>query len=184
MTGGLWILGLDASPTGEDTAAGLRACGVSEDELPALQQAAHTLSERVDAQPRGLLHQDFLPDNLGWRGKREQMVVFDLHKNALGPRFADAAPYLGLPDWSNTAVYLDRPQDGSPSLRDRLTRHYLDEYARFGGPSVPLQTFREETTDLSWSHKVAALSWLAEQKQDERIREVLDFLRQAPHSGR
>jgi hypothetical protein len=58
----------------------------------------------------------------------------------------------------------------------------LDEYARFGGPTVSPQTFREETTALSWSHKVAALSWLAEQKHQTHIREVLDFLHQVPFS--
>jgi hypothetical protein len=184
IAGGRWILGLDARPTNEEVEASLRACDVSENELPALQQAARALFAQVAAQPQGLLHQDFLPDNLGWRGEREEMVVFDLHKNALGPRFADAAPYLALPDWSDSAAFLDRAENGPVSRRERLTQHYLDEYARFGGPTVSPLTFRQETAALSWSHKVAALSWLAEQKQQTRIREVLDFLRQVPLSAR
>ena len=89
--------------------------------LSNLSLAAQRLCERVAALPTGLVHQDFLADNLGWRGERMEMVVFDVHKNALGPRFADVAPYLGLPDWSNTAVYLDQ----LPTRREALTKHYL-----------------------------------------------------------
>jgi hypothetical protein len=180
MGGSLWILGLDASPTNEEVEASLRACGVRDNDLPALQQAARALFARVAAQPQGLLHQDFLPDNLGWRGEREEMVVFDLHKNAQGPRFADVAPYLALPDWSDSAAFLDRAENGTVSRRERLAQHYLDEYARFGGPTVSPLTFREEAAALSWSHKITASSWLAEQKQETRIREVLDFLHQVP----
>src|SRR5207247_1508805 len=87
VDGGLWITGLDANPTEEEIGASLQRCGVEERELPALQAAARALFANVATQPQGLLHQDFFPDNLGWRG--EEIVVFDLHKNALGPRFAD-----------------------------------------------------------------------------------------------
>jgi hypothetical protein len=181
---GTWILGLDASPTNEEVEASLRACDVRESELPALLQAARALFARVAAQPQGLLHQDFLPHNLGWRGDREEMLVFDLHKNARGPRFADAAVYLALPDWSDSAAFLDHVEHGTVSRRQRLIQHYLDEVARFGGPTVPPLTFHEETAALSWSHKVATLPWLADQKQQTRIREVLDFLRQVPLNAR
>src|SRR5205085_8760351 len=117
------------------------------------------------------------------RGEREELVVFDLHKNALGPRFADVAPYLALPDWSDGVTFLDSAENGTTSRRERLTRHYLDEYARFGGPTVSHGTFRQETTALFWSHKVVCLPWLAEQPQHTRIREVLDYLHQVPASA-
>src|SRR5262249_23195086 len=146
---------------------------VADDELPGLLHAARALYAHVAEQPKGLLHQDFLPGNFGWRGAREELVVFDLHKNALGPRFADAAPHLGLPDWSDNAAFLDGAADGGVSRRERLIQHYLDEYARFGGPTVSPETFREETAALSWWHKVACLSWLANEKKQPRIREVL-----------
>jgi hypothetical protein len=183
IAGGTWILGLHPSPTSEEVEASLRACDVADDELPALLHAARALLAQVAAQPQGLLHQDFLPGNFGWRGEREELVVFDLHKNALGPRFADVAPYLALPDWSDSAAFLDGPDTGRVSCREWLTSCYRYEYARFGGPTVSPRTFREETTALSWAHKVAALSWLAEQKQQTRIRQVLDYLRQVPDSA-
>ena len=183
IAGNTWILGLDASPANEELEASLRACSVRDSESLALQQAARALFAQVAAQPRGLLHQDYLSNNLDWRGEREELVVFDLHKNALGPRFADVAPYLALPDWSDSAAFLDGAENGTVSRRERLTRHYLDEYARFGGPAVSLRTFREESAALSWSHKVAALPWLAKEKQQARIREVLDCLRQVPLSA-
>jgi hypothetical protein len=175
IDGGLWITGLAAKPRDAEIEASLRDCGVDDGGLPTLQSAAHSLFAEVAAQPRGLLHQDFFSDNLGWRGA--EMVVFDIHKNALGPRFADAAPYLGTPDWSNLAAFLDAPDDGAGSRREALTRHYLEEYARFGGEAVPVKTFQEEARALFWAHKVTNLGWLREHNKKARIREVLDVLR-------
>ncbi len=172
--GGWWITGFGALPPARDEIEkSLRHCGVGDDELARLCSAAQTLCGRVAALPRGLLHQDFLPDNFGWRGGHESMVVFDVHKSCLGPRFADAAPYLGVPDWSNTAVFLDE----LPDRRQRLTQHYLDEYARFGGEQVSIETFQKETSLLFWAHKVAVLWWLAEQNDTPRIVEIRDYLR-------
>jgi len=176
LGGGVWIIGLGASPPDEQVAADLRAGGTSREDQPALQQAARTLFARVAAQPRGLLHQDFRPDNVGWRGRRAEMVVFDLHKNALGPRFADVAPYLASPDWSGSKAFLDGTSSDGGSRRESLTRHYLDEYARSGGPAVSPATFHEETTALFWMHKVSTLGWMVEQNRQDRIRETLNAL--------
>ena len=169
-----WITGFNPFPPRlEAIEANLRACDIAESELSQLSFAAQRLCERIAALPTGLVHQDFLSDNLGWRGDRAEMVVFDVHKNALAPRFADVAPYLGWPDWSNTATFLHQ----SPSLREVLIRHYLHEYAHFGGGSVSLETFYEETTLLFWAHKVAILYWMVEQQETERIGQVLNYLR-------
>jgi len=104
------------------------------------------------------------------------MVVFDLHKNALGPRFADVAPYLASPDWSGSKAFLDGTSSDGGSRRESLTRHYLDEYARSGGPAVSPATFHEETTALFWMHKVSTLGWMVEQNRQDRIRETLNAL--------
>jgi Ser/Thr protein kinase RdoA (MazF antagonist) len=169
---------MNASPTDEEIEAGLQAAGVPEAELPPLARAARLLFDRVADLPRGLLHQDFFPDNLGWRGDRAEMVVFDIHKNTLGPRFADVGAYLGLPDWSDHAAFLD-----AENRRQSLTQHYLDEYARFSGQCISLGTFRQETTLLSWAHKFAILWWLSEQQQNARMREILDYLRRSNETG-
>lgn len=175
-----WITGLNARPSAEEIETGLRACGAGESELPELTQAARLVFAEVEAQPVGLLHQDFFPNNFGWRGAREEMVVFDLHKNSVGPRFADVALYLGLPDWSGRKAFLDGSADVIPTRRETLTQHYLEEYARFGGAQVSTEVFRTETTALFWAHKVSVLYWLAERNQDEAMQEVLKFLRQLP----
>lgn len=143
-----------------------------------LKRAAHALFTRVLAQPQGLLHQDFLPDNFGWRGEREEMVVFDLHKNSLGPRFADVAPYLSTPNWSRWETFLDDVESNLCARREALTQHYLDEYARFGGARVLPTIFHAEVSALFWAHKITVLPWLAEQGQWTRIEQVLSFLRQ------
>ena len=175
-----WVTGLNARPSDEEIENGLRAGGVSKHELPKLTRAARQVFAEVEAQPRGLLHQDFLPDNFGWRGAREEMVVFDLHKNSLGPRFADAAPYLGLPDWSGRKDFLDHSEQGTGTRREALTQHYLTEYARLGGEQVSIETFQAETTALFWAHKVSVLYWLAERNQKEAVQEVLALLHQPP----
>lgn len=171
----LWLTGLSAPLNTAQLEADFRACGVREPEVPRLIQNASDLFAQVEAQPEGLLHQDFHSDNFGWCGKHEQMVVFDLHKNSLGPRFADVAPYLASPDWSGHKAFLDAIEDGT-TRRERLTRHYLKEYAGFGGKVVSQETFRRETSALFWMHKVTALGWLAERKQDAAVQETLRFL--------
>lgn len=178
--GQISLLDLDAEPDEEEADAGFKAGGADESELPKLKQALKDLSARIEAQPKGLLHQDFLPNNFGWRGEREDMVVFDLQKNCFGPRFADAAFYLGLPDWSGRTAFLDHSDldrsDGEAACRDRLIRHYLEEYARCGGAEVAPETFRAETSALSWAHKAASLWWLVESKHDAQVQTVLRFL--------
>jgi Ser/Thr protein kinase RdoA (MazF antagonist) len=165
---------VNANPADEEIETSLQECGVDEGELPALSKAARSLFAQVAAQPKGLLHQDFMHDNLGWRG--EEMVVFDVHKNALGPRFADVAPYLGLPDWSSRAAFLDAADGAGSSRREALTQHYLAEYARFGGETVSVANFLEEARALFWTHKVSNLWWLRENKE-ARVDEMLHFLR-------
>lgn len=177
IDGSLWITGLNSLPTHEEIEAELRSAGVAQEELAESIKAAQSLFEQAAAQPPSLLHQDFLWDNFGWRGQREELVVFDVHKNALGPRFADVAPYLALPDWTKWASFLDTIGDEGMTRREALSRHYLDAYFRAGGPAISLQTFQEETTALFWAHKVSCLAWFAE-KQSSRTREVVDYLAQ------
>jgi hypothetical protein len=177
IDGRWWITGVHADPEDEEIAASLREGGVTEVESPALLRAGRSLFAAVDAQPRGLLHQDFLHDNVGWRD--DEMVVFDIHKNARGPRFADVAPYLGSPDWSDRVAFLDSAADDGGSRREALTRHYLEEYSRFGGDMLPVETFLEEARALFWAHKVSNLGWLRE-NTEARVQEVVEFLRQMP----
>jgi hypothetical protein len=114
-------------------------------------------------------------------GLDEAQVVSVLEAAVGAPiaRFADVAPYLGLPDWSPTATFLDATETGLVSHRETLTRHYLEEYARLGGGTVAFETFRDEARALFWAHKVSTLHWMAKENRKERIQEVLDFLRYA-----
>ncbi len=175
--GGVWITGFAPSLTAEEIEYGWEACQVPPSDRPRLTQAAQALFARVAAQPTGLLHLDFMSGNFGWRADRTEALVFDLHKNARGPRFADVAPYLSVPDWSQEAAFLDGTVTDGSTLREELTGHYLDEYARSGGPRVSPKTFQAETTDLFWAHKVAIIPWLAEQGHAERVQAILTFLR-------
>lgn len=178
IEGGFWAMGLDAHPSAEQVKAGLVAGGIDAGEADVLARAAETLCSQVAAQPQALLHQDFLSDNVGWRRGSDGMAVLDLHKLARGPRFADVAGYLAQPDWSSDSAFLERKPNGEThgaTRREALARHYLSEYWRFGGPEVPLERFRQETTALFWAHKIAALPWL--QEHPARVRDLVEFLR-------
>jgi hypothetical protein len=155
---GRWLLGGDPWPTGEAISETLKSVGIMETEREVLVTSAQLLFGEIRAHKTGLLHLDFLPDNVGWRGERAELVVFDLQKNARGPRFADVAPHLS-----------------GELYREPLARFYLDEYARFGGERVGLETFRQEITELFWAHRLMALPDLA----PERRAETLNFLRAA-----
>jgi hypothetical protein len=173
IDGGLWISGLSAYRGDDEIAADLQAAGAGSAELPALLEAAWKLFEDVAAQPTGLIHQDFMGDNLGWRG--EELVVLDLQKMARGPRFVDLAPYLGEPDWSDHGAFLDEEAGGQ---RQSLIQHYLGEFARYGGPAVSLATCRAEMAALSRVHKISVLGWLVEEGRQKWADRVLAFLRE------
>jgi hypothetical protein len=173
-----WVIGLPY-PADADLAAALRACGVTEERTPGYVAAARALFDRVAAHPRGLLHQDLLPDNFGWRGERAEMVVFDVHKNALGPRFADVIPYLCISDWGEEtrAFLLEGGPEDSRLLS--LYQHFLDEYGRFSGVTVAFSELLQEIADLDLAHKTASLvlrEYLGEAAAANRVRDVLSYL--------
>jgi len=170
-----WYTGLDPDFDRARTETDLLAAGADFACLPSLLETVADLFAQIDAQPRGLLHQDFHRENIGWHGDRAELVVFDLHKNALGPRFADVASYLGTPDWTKRAPFLDTPINGGTTRRDLLIQHFLHEYALFGGDSITPETFRAETSVLLWAHKIKSLSLLHERQQYPQIHTVLEY---------
>ena len=159
IDGGLWSSGMRLRLDVPGLERSLGLLGVSQERRSSLVRAADELFGRVAAQPKGLIPQDFRDDNVGWRG--EQCLIFDLHKLGIGPRFADAAPLIGLPDWSERC-----------GEREALIAHYLREY----GHAVSRATFLEETADLFWAHKVSVLSLLIERGLRHRAQAVVEHL--------
>ncbi len=145
---GRWLLGNNPNPTDDALSESLRSVGVGVSELSALIRTAQSLFARTHAHPTGLLHLDFLFDNVGWRGEREELVVFDFQKNARGPRFADVSGHLGGEFWY-----------------EQRAEFYLAEYARFGGGQVSLGQFHQEITALFWAHQLSALLDLAPERR-------------------
>ena len=131
-------------------------CRQTREHLPQLLENARLVGKQVVQMPRGLIHQDFMPDNIGWHGDRQEMVVFDIHKNALGPRFHDAARYFGNPSWQGMPSGLRKVEDA----RSLLTQHYLEDFARYGGPQVTLETFQQEVNLLAWASQIEAIYWM------------------------
>ena len=86
--------------------------------------------ERSSEMPQALLHSDFSVENTGLRESGERLVM-DVGSICLGPRFFDVAGILGIP---SERWYRDLS-------RKELARHYLGEYARWGGTPPPIDAF-------------------------------------------
>jgi hypothetical protein len=123
------------------------------------------LGARLRRLPRAILHEDYAPANTGWRGGRGQLVIFDLHRLSLGPRFWDAGIALGTPE---QPAYACLPWD-------ELASHYLAELERYGGSGAPLAIYRDEIElarrcaeldDLKWN--LREVLWFHGQGRDER----------------
>lgn len=116
--------------------------------LRQIRSAVAQIIERSLHMPRGLIHTDFSRENTGRRAVGE-MLVFDVEKTTLGARFFDVAGCLAWP-----------PHRWSPDLRQRdLGRHYLDEYARWGGDPPSLEVFFEEMRVLWFAGELRYLDW-------------------------
>ena len=108
-------------------------CSSSKRVLRQLQSLARQVTQRSSQMPRGLLHTDFSPENTGRRETGERLVM-DVEHITFGPRFFDPAEMLGVPSerWYRKLS------------RNDLARHYLDEYARWGGTPAPLDVFLKD----------------------------------------
>jgi|SRR5579871_2142984 len=157
------VVCLDRAKQGELGADLAAFCQDSEALTTRVLERVGRLNRQIEQMPVGLIHQDFLPDNLGWRGERQEMLVFDIHKNALGPRFYD------LTRWFGKTILTIGPSswlDGSEGLRQELTEHFLQEYARWGGAVVTVADFQEEIRLLSLASSVEMLWWLRDRAHD------------------
>ena len=122
-----------------------RTCSRSVHRLAALETLAHRLVEQKAAMVLGFCHRDLEPFQAGRRRSTGEVVLFDFGEGPnLAPRFCDAAVCLGAPDGYQPRC---RP-------REELAQHYLDEYVRHGGASVPLGQFLDETYILwlEWTY--------------------------------
>jgi hypothetical protein len=72
----------------------LQLCAKQRSRLEELCRASVALGARLDQMPRALLHEDYAGRNSGWHkgadGRRE-LVIFDVHRLSMGPRFWDLA---------------------------------------------------------------------------------------------
>jgi hypothetical protein len=97
-----------------------------------------SLSECLSELKRGYAHNEYVPMQIGRRGRTGEMVVFDLRTTGLGPRFIDVAPWLGDPGKIDSSDLAD---------------HYLQEYSTAGGASVSKEVLMSETRML-WQARV------------------------------
>lgn len=135
-----------------------RFCLSPEDNLGQLRMLAKRLVEPVGRMEIGFVNHDFRPEHTGWRRETGELLIFDLEYVGFGPRFFNIAQCIGAPD----GVLLDAPPGHYPlrcQSRDELARHYLAQYAQWGGSLVPLDQFLEEIRMLWMAHKLSILGW-------------------------
>ena len=105
--------------------------------------------------PQGLTHTDLLIENVGRRHNGE-LLLLDLEWVRRGPRFFDAAGWLGRP-----------PDRWPPSLaQGKLARHYLEEYARWGGSPLSLEAFLDAVRLMWLAENLRILNWYRDRAVD------------------
>ena len=123
-------------------------CSSSGRGLRQLQSLARQVMARSLQMPQGLIHTDFSTENTGRRQTGERLVL-DVEWVSLGPRFFDAAELLGTP-----------PERWRRDLsQGELTRHYLEEYARWGGSPPSLEAFLDDIRILWIADILRYLDW-------------------------
>jgi len=123
-------------------------CLASRNGLQQLQTFARDLMEPVLKMDTGLIHSDIYPENTGWRRVKEELLIIDLEWIGFGPRFYDAAGWLGAPH----DLQLHRDQ------RRELSQYYMEQHIRWGGREVPLDQFMEESSVL-WMAQMLTMLW-------------------------
>lgn len=123
--------------------------------LHELQSLARYVAERCLQMPQGLVHTDLLIENVGRRHNGE-LVLLDLEWVRIGPRYFDAAGWLG------------RPPDRWPAglAQGELARHYLEEYARWGGSPPTFEVFMDDVRLMWLAENLRILNWYRDRAVD------------------
>ena len=124
-----------------------RLCSTSRRD--ALLSLAESLGRNVPAMERGYTHNEYTPEQIGWRSETGVMLVFDLRTTGKGPRFVDVAPWVGVPDHVLKAGHMPT----------ELADYYLRQYLGSGGVPVSLATLMTETRMLWQAGILAGLNW-------------------------
>ncbi|MFC1716099.1 phosphotransferase [Candidatus Poribacteria bacterium] len=123
-------------------------CLDSRNRLQQLQTFARDLIEPVLKMDKGLIHSDIYPENTGWRRGKEELLIIDLEWIGFGPRFYDAAGWLGAPDDLQLHV----------NQRRGLAQYYMEQYVHWGGREAPLDQFMKESSVL-WLAQTFIMLW-------------------------
>jgi len=106
-------------------------CAEHHRELSELKDYARSVIDQWKLLPRGLCHREAEGYHAGRRRSNGKLLYFDLSTVGIGPRFGDVA------SWCREApIYLTRME---------FARQYLEQYARWGGPTVSVEQFLDET---------------------------------------
>jgi hypothetical protein len=147
-------------------------CSGTEATLERLKELAAGLVQPISRMETGFTHNDCYPHCTGYRRESGELLIFDLEDIGFEPRFFDIAPWLGAPDEV-------QPRCGT---REDLARHYLEEYARWGGAPPSLEQFLDESHLLWLTYVFMMLGWYVHQAlagpSDRTKEDTQEFRRQ------
>jgi hypothetical protein len=124
-------------------------CSSRDSGLRQLKSLARHVVDRCLSMPQGLIHTDILStENVG-RLHSGELVVLDVEWVRMGPRYYDAGKWLG------------RPPERWPAgiAQTELARHFLNEYARWGGDPPSLSAFLDDVHILGLAENLRDLNW-------------------------
>jgi len=129
-----------------------RWCVEHRSELPKLRDFARSVIEQYESLPRGLCHREAEAYHAGRRRSSGELLYFDLSTVGIEARFWDVASWCEEP-----------PPD---STRMELARQYLEQYARWGGPTVSVEQLLDETALIVRAQRIRWL-WMMFSDWDE-----------------
>ena len=118
-------------------------CAKHHSELPELPDFARFVIKQYESLPRGLCHRSAEGYHAGRRRSSGELLYFDLSTVGIGARFGDVASWCREPP-----IYLTRME---------FAQQYVEQYARWGGPTVSVEQFLNET---AISVRAGVIRWL------------------------
>lgn len=135
-------------------------CCRSVDKLNHLKMLAKRLINVVNQMEIGLVHYDFYPVHTCWRRETGELLITDLEFVGFAPRFYDLGWWLGA---SDDILQRCRP-------RRELAQYYLQQYIHYGGCSISVEQFLEETHILWLAGILKRLKWRLGHALDGRVK--------------
>jgi hypothetical protein len=131
------------------------ACGELAGLLPHAPAWLARTAEAADNFPVGLIHKDASPQNTGWRGAREEPLLFDLQPMCIGGLMSDLLTLF--------------PNEGLDEHDRQVARAYCDALRERRGPALTPDEIARGTRLARVLRRVGILAWQVARSLDGRV---------------